>query len=554
MIIVNFNGGHDLLLCLGALDTQFPIHEVLVVDNASVDGSIEVAAERFPHATILRSEENLGFAGGANLGARHAVGDVLIFLNPDTIVGPGCIDRLAAELMFHPGVAGPLIITDGLEQCERGATIDLMGLPRGLTEDRPPLYVHGCCLATSRECFDSVGGFDERYFLFAEDVEYSWQALRHGYEVRVVEEAAARHRGGAVAIGGYLRDGHIETTSMRILLRERNTAAMLLACAPVLWLPVLLLTSLARTAAFAALLVVNGRSRDAGRLLTGLSWNVRQIRATMRRRWRQGTTAEGVQRAWRRVAFRLFLWDLARSGLEVRFVDSTRNSSPELGNGTNVVSTTRQATRYRLDLRKGGTQATLLGLVPPGTTVLDLGCASGYLGEQLRHRGCEVYGIDIDRSAVAAAPPGTYAALAIVDLNEFDTWPFDGQRFDVVIAADVLEHVISPEEVLGRLPELLTPGGRLLVSLPNIAHGSIRLSLLAGHFDYGEAGILDRTHLHLYTFKSAQSLLEDSGWRVVQIYCGSALAGRLLNRSTIAAHFLKGLLSTGIIVVAKPLA
>ena len=205
---------------------------------------------------------------------------------------------------------------------------------------------------------------------------------------------------------------------------------------------------------------------------------------------------------------------------------------------------------YQLDQRRGSTHETLLSLIPRGSTVLDLGCAIGYLGGELRRVGCDVYGVDANPLAIDAAASQGYTALELLDLNNFDQLPFGGKKFDVVLAADVLEHLLEPDQLLIRLHELVAPGGNLLISVPNIAHGSVRLSLLTGRFDYVEVGILDRTHLHFYTFKSARMLLERTGWTVDATYCGAAKTGRWLNRSKVGSLLLRGILSTGIIVMA----
>ena len=206
---------------------------------------------------------------------------------------------------------------------------------------------------------------------------------------------------------------------------------------------------------------------------------------------------------------------------------------------------------YRRDHRSGGTQSTLLRLVPSGSTVLDLGCSTGYMGSELRRSNCEVYGVDANPLAVEAARSQGYADVRVFDLNHGEGVPFGDRQFDVILAADVLEHLLSPEEMLRRLHAILAPGGTLLVSLPNVAHVSVRLALLRGRFDYRDVGIMDRTHLHFYTFSSARSMLEGTGWRVQRMYCGAALSGNFLNRFPLAATALRGLLSTGIILVAS---
>lgn len=327
-IVVNFNGGSDLLTCLAALCSQMPRANIIVVDNASTDGSVERVSAQFRDVRVLASTANLGFGGGANLGACEAFGDTLLFLNPDTFVMPGCVDELDRALANGAGVVGPRLRVGEEEVPEYGATIDVMGMPRGLATTGEPLYVSGCCLATSRRCFDAVGGFDERYFLFVEDVEFCWQALRRGYDVRVAPRAEARHRGGGSMPGGYARNGTVEVSAARIVLRERNTTALFLACAPVQWLPLVGGASLLRATAFAGLLASRGRWLSIWELVMGLGQNVVWIPGTMRRRWRPGVARPSARRAWARVEWGLFLWDFLHARQAISFVDAGGGPRP----------------------------------------------------------------------------------------------------------------------------------------------------------------------------------------------------------------------------------
>jgi len=207
------------------------------------------------------------------------------------------------------------------------------------------------------------------------------------------------------------------------------------------------------------------------------------------------------------------------------------------------------ALRYRFGVRPGGTHQVILALIPERCTVLDVGCASGYLGAELSRRGCHVWGVDADRFALAAIPHGAYEEVAQVDLNALKKWPYWPLRFDAVIVADVLEHVVEPERVLGILAGALAPGGRIVVSLPNVANFTTRFGLLLGRFEYTELGILDRTHLHLYTYASSSRLLRAAGLEVVSAYAGSDRFGRLLNGSRVGLHVLGGLLAFDVILV-----
>lgn len=151
--------------------------------------------------------------------------------------------------------------------------------------------------------------------------------------------------------------------------------------------------------------------------------------------------------------------------------------------------------------------------LPPGLRLLDLGAAGGHLGRELRDRCSFLAGVEPDASLPESAREG-YDVWQAVDA--MDCGPWDAP-FDAVVCADVLEHLARPEELLTRIHGWLRPGGRLFVSLPNVANVSIRVALLLGHFRYTERGILDRTHLSFYTLASARHLLESSGFRTLSV-------------------------------------
>lgn len=320
-VIVHYNDPENLVPCLDALRRDPGIAEIVVIDNASDPGAVAVATGTCSDVRLVLSPVNLGFGGGANLGAAHCAGDLLVFLNPDTVPEPGCMEALATHLSEHGGVVGPQVRNGPDRVPEYGCRVDRMLLPRLMEQPGEPLYVMGCCLAATRSCFDTVGGFDDRYFLFQEDVELCWQALRRGLSVEVLPSATVLHAGGAAAAGGYHRNGLIETTSSRILLRERNGWAVILACAPASRIPLLLALSIVRTFAFSWLLLRVGRPRDVAKLWGGLPWNIVHLRATLERRRYRGVTSRAEKSAWSRVARQFFLWDLARRGERLRFVD-----------------------------------------------------------------------------------------------------------------------------------------------------------------------------------------------------------------------------------------
>ena len=201
--------------------------------------------------------------------------------------------------------------------------------------------------------------------------------------------------------------------------------------------------------------------------------------------------------------------------------------------------------------RAGSTHQVLLSLVPPtARRVLDVGCASGYLGRELTDRlACEVYGIDADAGSIEEARDKGYAGLELRDLSLPLDLPWEGP-FDAVVAGDVLEHLTDPGPVLRWVRDTLAPGAPLIVSVPNVANAAIRVKLLAGRFDYSDTGILDRTHVHLYTYASARDLLQSHGFSIEQEWAGSSNFGTFLNGGLPGARRLRPLLANTVILVA----
>jgi len=149
--------------------------------------------------------------------------------------------------------------------------------------------------------------------------------------------------------------------------------------------------------------------------------------------------------------------------------------------------------------------------------VIDFGCSTGYVSKVLKQRGCHVVGIEVDPEAAEKA--GEVCDRVVVgDIDEMDlAEELGGETFDVGLFGDVLEHLKYPQRALILARSLLAPGGYVVVSVPNIAHASIRLMLLKGEFNYEETGILDDTHLKYYTKKSIVDLLEGCGYIVDQV-------------------------------------
>ncbi len=199
VIIVNYNGRHLLHDCLSAVLAQaYERFEVIVVDNASTDGSAGYLETDFPAVTLVRSQRNGGFAGGNNEGVRHAQGDLIVLLNNDTIVADGWLQGLVDAVAPSPvAVAGSLIRTEGIPEkyYEKNGSLNFLGHNIMRKFDRPEstFFAGGASLIYKRDILGTP--FDEEYFLYLEDVYLSLRARFLGYSVTQTSTSRVRHLG-----------------------------------------------------------------------------------------------------------------------------------------------------------------------------------------------------------------------------------------------------------------------------------------------------------------------------------------------------------------------
>ena len=175
------------------------------------------------------------------------------------------------------------------------------------------------------------------------------------------------------------------------------------------------------------------------------------------------------------------------------------------------------STKYEFDFDPATTNTShglVVGLVPPQTRVLDVGCAAGYLGDALSEKQCTVHGVELDPEAAESARK-RLASVVVADAESLDyASTFGTDSFDVVVLADILEHCRNPAKVLEGVLSVLTDSGSLVISIPNVGHGSLRLGLLQGRWNYTPLGLLDETHVHFFTWTTLQDLLTDAGLTV----------------------------------------
>jgi len=217
VLIVAYNTRDLLLEAIGSV-IQEPGVEVIVCDNASQDGSAEAVCRAYPSVRLIRSADNLGFAGGTNRAASLAQGQLLLLLNPDAALQPGALDALRVVLAAQPRAAavGPaLIYPDGTPQPAAfrfpglvQVGLDLFPVPRVMnsrlngrlhqTERARPIdHPLGACMLIRRAAWADVGPLDEGYFMYLEEVDWCRRAHARGWQVWYAPQAVAVHHAGA---------------------------------------------------------------------------------------------------------------------------------------------------------------------------------------------------------------------------------------------------------------------------------------------------------------------------------------------------------------------
>lgn len=206
VVVVSYESAEQLPACLTALPRGT---RVTVVDNASQDGSARVAASL--GARVVRNASNVGFAAGANLGATFGEADLLLFLNPDAVIGEADLRRLVSALETDPATAavGPRLLHGDAEQrpswpfpspaATWAEALAVHRLRRHSAADGAVPFVVGACLLVRRRAFEELGGFDERFWLYGEEADLCRRLWDSGWRVRHVADAAAGHFGQASA-------------------------------------------------------------------------------------------------------------------------------------------------------------------------------------------------------------------------------------------------------------------------------------------------------------------------------------------------------------------
>lgn len=235
-VAINYNGGERILKTVEALCSQpFPLRQIVLVDNASTDGTTEQIARRFPRVTVLQLGGNLGPCRSRNAGVDHVDSDLVLLVDNDIYVQDDTIERMArAQQETGAAVVAPrirLVPERDMVQAE-GADVHFVGMIRmrhgwrpaaGLPDERAEVDAAiSACLLVEREAYRSVGGFDELYFFYCEDMEFSVRTRSLGHRIVAEPGAVVYHERGEGIVGLSYRGEEPRYPKRRAYLLLRN--------------------------------------------------------------------------------------------------------------------------------------------------------------------------------------------------------------------------------------------------------------------------------------------------------------------------------------------
>lgn len=249
IIIVNYNTREFLENCLRSIfkSTTGLVYEVIVVDNNSTDGSLQMIRKMFPQVLLLHNKENLGFSRANNLGYSHSKGKHLLFLNSDTLILDGAIEKMLNYLQSHPqvGIVGPKIL-NAQHQPTRSYMrfLDIKTLFLGskyfkffdvekyrmhfssydFSSVQHVPWVSGACLMVKRNIFQKAGLFDESYFLYFEDMDLCLQIQKLGYQIAYLPTAEIVHLFGGSSLGRSVQLSQVYKNSMLLYFKKNFPA------------------------------------------------------------------------------------------------------------------------------------------------------------------------------------------------------------------------------------------------------------------------------------------------------------------------------------------
>lgn len=472
---------------------------ILVELDPSPPGAESLYASLPGYVQIVRATEPRSLGEAFNVGAKAATGCQLLFLEPGALPVNGSLEALSAELDRADLVSGSLV--DAAGKLLRGAYVfrqtgnDVLPVPlyAGLNIEDPLLVPQQDCQAAAggavivrTDWFSAVEGFEPEL-----DGEYLWLdfSLRiHQQGGRIVATTHARFMADRLLpldpIAAYVVDERFQERWSHDVRDDAFTRYV------------------------ADGLRIAGIPSEGGGL-GGLALIGTPLANPL--------AAAGLESPWPPE-----LLEQAGAQFALPSVDGGRRW---LLGRSHVDHANDPTLRYEVEINPTSSNTShglLFQMIEAGSRVLELGCAGGHMTRHLVAKGCQVVGVELD--PLAAEHANQFADRVLVgDVEALDlAGTLEHGSFDVILAGDVLEHLKDPQTFLQTLQPLLKPDGVLIGSVPNVAHGSLRLGLLAGQWRYRRLGLLDRTHIRFFTRWSLREMLRRAGYQPLDLTATTA--------------------------------
>lgn len=286
IVIVNYNGRIWLKSFLGSIFSQtYDNFEVIFIDNASTDDSLTFIKKYYPIVRIIDNKTNVGFGEANNVGVKKAKGDIIFFLNNDTLLPKDVLEKLILYKKKHNlNILGPKILNYKGEDIYGGKrlSVDITGY---LGYGQKSFYIDGCALIIDKKDFLKLGGFDEKYFMYSEEIDLCWRAHLLGMKVAICENTSIKHFAGGT--GGSTLYNRNKTHLIPIFRRyevEKNNLRNVLKNYELINLFWILLLFMIQSLSEFLLYLLTGRFSAGKAILNAYFWNLKNFPDTLKHR------------------------------------------------------------------------------------------------------------------------------------------------------------------------------------------------------------------------------------------------------------------------------
>lgn len=538
VIIPFFNGEPYIERCLSSILANGLVEQqIYIVDNSLQENALGNVLTNYPRVNVIRTRPSIGFGGACNIGARSACeygATELVFINQDIILDDACISELVGCLRAVPTLAlvAPLnytydfsameafFIRHYLTQCPSLVVDAIKGTFKDLYDVKK---IMGSCFAAKVSFINQIGLFDDIYFMYAEDEDLCRRTRLVGGRIALNPRARVAHAHSHTANDRELKVEMWERKSQRLYdLKDieisfwrtligaiRLSLLDYFRFATGLHLKTLTLSIMAD--AHTAIMIpriLRSRLKEK-QLVNHLTTLMDSSMLNLGALNRVGSKPESLA-------------GTEHSDMD-ETADKTRETMVKIDQAAKgFLGCAPDADRYGHTYSPYAASGIISQFVPEHSRVLDVGCGNGSLAEILQSRRvAQVFGIEPDASrAEIARSRGIEVYCGFLSENFHKKY----SSFDVVLFADVLEHVPDPLQLIEHGLTCLKENGSIVLSVPNVVHWSVRSMILRGRFQYEPVGILDATHLRWFTRETITQLVDRAGLRIVESRVSSGTA------------------------------